>query len=254
MTWFLLTPPRARPRVRLVCLPPAGSGAAAFRAWPGLLPADVEVLPVQLPGRGWRVREAAVSDLRRLAEMLAGELGTREELPTAIFGHSMGSWLGLELARHLEAEGRGPIRLFASSRQAPSLGCTQGRISHLDDDRFLAAMKARYQAVPPEIENDREMLALLLPGLRADMAALESHVHRPAAVRCPITAFLGESDHAVPVEQMAPWAAETTGSFRVTTFRGGHFYFAADPKPVIAAIATELAEASSARTDGVSAR
>lgn len=41
-------------RLRLFCLPYAGGSALMFRTWPNALPADVEVCPVQLPGRSTR--------------------------------------------------------------------------------------------------------------------------------------------------------------------------------------------------------
>ena len=45
------------PRVRVVCLPPAGAGACFFHGWGAVLPQWAEVLPVELPGRNTRIRE-----------------------------------------------------------------------------------------------------------------------------------------------------------------------------------------------------
>jgi surfactin synthase thioesterase subunit len=236
--------------VRLLCLPYAGAGAVVFRTWSAALPADVELLPVQLPGRGVRLREPMGRDLGALADQIAGALDAYADLPLGIFGHSMGSWLGLAVARRLEDAGRAPFCLFASGRQAPSLGCTQSRLSHLEDEAFLDQIEARYAAVPPEIRRDREMLDLVLPALRADMTALEAYEHRGGPLSCPITAMAGASDRNVPVEHLAPWAAETLGAFRVQTFPGGHFYFNEDPRPLLGALAEGLGSAR-ARAGGV---
>ncbi len=51
-------PDEAPPRLRLVCIPPAGFGACYFSGWGAKLPRDIEVLPVELPGRNTRSREA----------------------------------------------------------------------------------------------------------------------------------------------------------------------------------------------------
>ena len=58
--WVLVAPNNAtgpQLTVSLVCLPPAGGSGAAFAAWQAALPPSVAVLPVELPGRGTRVKE-----------------------------------------------------------------------------------------------------------------------------------------------------------------------------------------------------
>ncbi|MFD0332529.1 thioesterase II family protein [Streptomyces erythrogriseus] len=47
--WFV-RPPSPEATARLFCFPFSGSGASAFSAWPAALD-DVEVCPVQFPGR-----------------------------------------------------------------------------------------------------------------------------------------------------------------------------------------------------------
>ena len=47
----------ADPELRLFCLPCAGGGASAFRAWRDGLPASIDLCPVQLPGRENRLNE-----------------------------------------------------------------------------------------------------------------------------------------------------------------------------------------------------
>ena len=44
-------------RLRMFCFPYAGGGASIYRGWAGGLPAQVEVCPVQLPGREGRMRD-----------------------------------------------------------------------------------------------------------------------------------------------------------------------------------------------------
>ena len=76
MAWFARTSPDAGARVRLICLPYAGGTAAVYRDWAGALGTGVEVLPVQLPGRGWRLRETPSVDLKALAARAADEVLT----------------------------------------------------------------------------------------------------------------------------------------------------------------------------------
>lgn len=46
------------PRVCVACIGPAGAGACFFHGWGAALPDWLEVLPVELPGRNTRLREA----------------------------------------------------------------------------------------------------------------------------------------------------------------------------------------------------
>lgn len=229
INWFM-APGRAEAAgVRLFCLPYAGGSAAVYRPWAVQLAPEVEVLSAQLAGRGWRLRDRPVTDLGQLAGELAGAIAGEREGPFAVFGHSMGAWLGLEVVRRLESLGRRPVCFFASGRQAPVLGCTQPLMSHLSDADFVSEVQTRYGGIPTEILSEPELLALLLPALRADIALLEGYSHRPAnPVSTPIHALVGERDAVVAVDEMAPWASETTGGFDITTLRGGHFYFQPD--------------------------
>ena len=47
--WFVGTVPRPRARQRLYCLPYAGGAASVYRGWAELLPADIELWPIE-PG------------------------------------------------------------------------------------------------------------------------------------------------------------------------------------------------------------
>jgi medium-chain acyl-[acyl-carrier-protein] hydrolase len=229
MNWFFTPEPRDGAGVRLFCLPYAGASAAVFRDWGRSLPAEVEVRAVQLAGRGWRLREPPEVDLGTQAEGVADAIAACADRPFAIFGHSMGSWLGLEVVRLLERRGLSPVVLFASGRQAPSVGATRPPLSHLDDERFVEQVQKQYGGIPAPILDDREILELLLPALRADITSLETYRHEPAPkITCPLIAVGGDRDPIVPIEHLEPWQAVTGGEFLVRTFPGGHFYFQPD--------------------------
>lgn len=54
-SWIACRKPNPQARLRLFCFPYAGSGPSIFRTWTDDFPADVEVCPVQYPGRGTRL-------------------------------------------------------------------------------------------------------------------------------------------------------------------------------------------------------
>jgi hypothetical protein len=59
--WLAERDIRLGARVRLFCLPHAGSGSAAFYRWKRLLP-GIDVCPVLLPGREMRLSEESRVD------------------------------------------------------------------------------------------------------------------------------------------------------------------------------------------------
>jgi len=234
MKWFLTRSEQSAPRSRLLCLPWAGAGAAAYRDWHLHLPDDVEVCSLQLPGRGWRVREAPRDDLVEIADEVTDAVMELDELPTLLFGHSFGAWLGLLVARRLQGAGRAPLALVASGRRSPSHPRTDAPMRHLDDDGFVDEIQRRYGAISPEIVEDGDLLTLLLPALRADVAALETYAHDPRVrIECPLVAVGGARDPVVPVDELASWATETSGPFETRVFAGGHFFLQEDPEPLL---------------------
>jgi surfactin synthase thioesterase subunit len=225
VSWFYV--PQARPwhALKLVCLPYAGAPAAAYREWGALVPEHVEVHAIQLPGRGWRMRETPLDSIKQMGEQVAAAVYALDG-PLALFGHSMGSWLGLEVARRLQELGRVPQMLIASGRQAPALGPKLEPMSHFDDDLFVETVQRRYGGIPAQILADREMMALLLPALRADVRALEEYAHEPSSpVECPLVALGGRDDPLVTRDDLEAWREETSAAFGLRTFAGGHFYF-----------------------------
>ena len=62
------------PALDLYCLPCAGASASMYLRWRRRLPAWIEVLPLELPGRGMRLGEPLVEDFQTLVEQLCAEI------------------------------------------------------------------------------------------------------------------------------------------------------------------------------------
>src|ERR1041385_8744046 len=90
--WIVrLTPPTRPPVRRLLCVPYAGGGVAAFARWPAALPRDTEVLAVQLPAREGRIQERPITDMALIAGAIAAELEAMAPVPLVIFAYSVGA-------------------------------------------------------------------------------------------------------------------------------------------------------------------
>ena len=232
----------AHPKARVFCFPHAGGAAAAFRLWPQGLPQDLEVLAVQLPGRGNRWKELAVGSIPAIVEALLPAMLPHMNMPFAFFGHSMGSMVAYALACELVRRG-GPLpaHLFVSARRPPRVTDALPPVHALPDDEFVAEVNRRYSAIPPEVAREAELMALLLPSLRADLRALETF-EAPAATPLPfpVSAFGGTDDRCTPAFHLEAWREETRAAFRMRLFAGGHFYVDSRRDEVLAEVSAAL--------------
>jgi medium-chain acyl-[acyl-carrier-protein] hydrolase len=240
--WIHRLAPRPLTTARLFCFPPAGHGSAIFRLWPNGLPSSYEVCAIELPGRGARLREPPIPSIPTIVEQLIDSLLPELDRPFAFFGHSMGAVLAAAVAQSLAARGeRQPSHLIVSARRPPLMFDSASSLRALADEDFVVEINRRYAGIPQEVVNDPELLAMLLPALRADVAALEQYV--PAAqapLECPITACGGTSDTTTPLAHMEAWRRETRKQFRLRLFSGGHFYFLNERVALLAEIAQIL--------------
>jgi surfactin synthase thioesterase subunit len=225
----------------LVCFPHAGGSASTFIPLSEELSAGAEVLVAQYPGRQDRMAEPALADLRQMADQAAQALLPWRDRPVALFGHSMGSLVAYEVALRLELRwGRTPVGLFVSSRVAPSLSINRG--VHTMDDERLAMHLAKLSGTPPALLADKDLLAAILPAVRADYRAIETYQDREGfKVGCPISGFCGDKDAGVPLDGLAKWADYTTAQWTSRLFDGGHFYLQPRGPELARAVLEDLA-------------
>lgn len=246
--WVPRAPPRSEARLRLFCFPHAGAGASTFREWPPGLPADVEVCAVQLPGRENRMREAPIVRMGELVAALAGDLRGLLDRPFAFFGHSMGAFIGFELARELRRRGApGPDHLIVSAARAPHLPLARPPLYALPEPQFVEEVRGM-NGTPPEVFAHPELRGLILQVLRADCALCETSVFRPEApLDCDITVLGGFDDREVDRAQLVAWRELTTGICTFRMWPGDHFFIRSARPEVLALVAATLDRVASER-------
>jgi medium-chain acyl-[acyl-carrier-protein] hydrolase len=257
--WLAYREVNPRARLRLFCFPYAGGGASAYRGWASSLPADIEVCPVQLPGRESRLREAPFERPEPLLQAIANALQPYLDLPFAFFGHSLGAMLSFELARELRRRGGVlPQHLFVSGRRAPDVVRREEDIHDLPEPEFIAKLR-ELNGTPEEVLQHAELMRLLLPVLRADFAVNETYVYtEEAPLDVGISAFGGLGDEEVTRDDVAHWSRHGRAPFRLRMLPGDHFFVHSARDLVTECVARDLAElhgaASAPRPAGASSR
>lgn len=239
--WVVRFQPRPNAALRLYCFPYAGSGTSVYRAWSPLLPPEVEVCAVQLPGRESRYAEPAYTSIPALVSAIAEGLAPELDRPFAFFGHSMGSLVAFELARALRDRGGAtPALLFVSGRWAPDWPRNDAPIAHLSSEALLEEVQRRHQGIPKEILAHEELRSLFGGILKSDMAALESYRYTEAPkLSCPIVAFWGDRDRPSE-ESVQAWGKHSSARFSAREIPGEHFFLNTERELLLEQIASEL--------------
>lgn len=211
------------PQYSLYCFPFAGGSATYYADWASRFDGPVELVPIQLPGRGPRMGEPPPTCIHGLADDIAVAIAAEDTVPL-LFGHSMGAILAFEVARRLESLGRPAAHLFVSGRPAPLLSRPVAVVSDLPHEQMVQVLRD-YGAADEEILQHEELLGLLMPVIRADFAMIESYQYRPGPpLPCPVTSWCGSHDPEIHPEEMQGWACETTAGWRLFVRPGGHFF------------------------------
>ncbi len=239
--WFAGYRPRPEAKVRVLCFPHAGSSAAAFAQWQTKLPVEIEVCPIEYPGRGSRRSERPFVRVLPLVSAITTDLLRATEKPYAMFGHSMGALIAFELLRLVERNRcSAPVGLFVAGCRGPSLPPRRRPIYALPDDEFISEIKA-LRGTPDEILRNPEMMQLVLPVLRADMELADTYAYRAAAPSlCRLFTYGGSSDTETLPEELGAWALETDDGCVTRMYPGDHFFLRTSESAVLCNLATDL--------------
>ncbi|MFB7216143.1 thioesterase II family protein [Streptomyces sp. NPDC056255] len=229
----------------LVLLHHAGGSARVFDALVSALPPEIRPIALDLPGRGraWRETPATTADdavdrLLRQIEGIDGEF--------AIFGHSLGAYLGLALAARLE-EVEGGVRcstLFASANSGPVAAVLpfDGSALLTDDEEIFRITAASGGSVAQQVLDHPQLRTRAADLLRADFALSESFLRkqRRTVTEADIVVCCG-TDDIFSAQQLEQWRLNSTSRTQIHRLPGGHFYLEQEAAQVAAVVTGHLA-------------
>lgn len=241
--------PRPMATRRLLCVPYAGGGRMAFRGWAQLLPPQVEPYVLQLPAREERMGQPALQSWSPMMAAVIRALAALPPAPTAIYGHSLGALIALDIARWMEADQPGRLQhLFVAARPWPGHPAAAADIADLPDladDALLEAMDRRYGSLSTGMSHP-EIRDVVMPTLRADLRLLADHRHHHGpGLRSPLTVLAGDRDPATPAESVTGWRNETRGRYSECVLEdAAHFFIDTHRTDVVGCILDRWGAAS----------
>ncbi len=214
-------------RIKLFCLPYAGGSAAIYYKWRGFLNGHIALYPVELAGRGKRIRTPLYNDLKEAVEDICSIIGPETDGgPYALFGHSMGSLLAFETIYRLEQMGKkSPIHAFFSGRCAPCIA-EKSKILHVLPDGQFKEEILKMGGTDSEVFENEELSGFFIPLLKSDFKIVETYryAEKGEKLKTDITVLSGKADSIAVHEDIAGWRQHTAGNCEIYEFEGGHFF------------------------------
>lgn len=215
--------------LKLICLPYAGGTAASiYLPWKKRLSEYVDVLPLEMPGRGKRIRDSFKTSMKETIEDLMTEFTKmiETEEPYLLFGHSMGSLLAFELYHKALEEGLPvPESLIVSGGQPPQLIEHRQRNYHQLSKEDFTKEVIKSGQVREELFHNQVLLDLYISILYADYKLVETYRFVPKGRKFnrDIYCLIGKHDPVI-LEQSDLWSEHTDRKLNKLLFEGGHFF------------------------------
>jgi medium-chain acyl-[acyl-carrier-protein] hydrolase len=223
--WWMVHRPRCLAKLRLFCFPFAGGDASAYYKWADRVPETVELLSLQLPGRGSLYKTPLIDNMDRLMERLLPQTVPLLDRPYIFFGHSLGARIAFELSCRLRQRGEPlPQHFVASGSLPPQLSRLPPMAYELPTPQFKEELRI-LGGTPDEVLDNPQMLDVFLPMLRSDFQLFETY--RPKD-RIPLPVDLsiwgGIHDPRVSLEHLLVWGELFTGRVEEHFYPGGHIF------------------------------
>lgn len=246
LPWLPRVRSKAESKLRLFCFPYAGGTTYTYNSWDSLLPQEIEVCPVELPGRAGRMREPAARSIRSLVQSMASALLPWMDRPFAFYGHSMGALISFELACELRRRSNQlqPVHMFVSSCLAPHSPRRGEKITYnLPEPEFIEELRG-FNGIPREVlDHSEELMQLTMPLLRADFEACQTYQYiAEPRLECPLTVVGGLLDKGLNQTDLEEWREQTTSACTVRMVSGDHLFINTSQTWILRLLAEELSE------------
>ena len=167
--------------IRLFCVPYAGGSALVYKPWiADFQRQGIELIPLEMKGRGSRITESFYADFEEAKEDLLQMIYQyleESDHPFAFLGHSMGSLLAYELALSVSEKGFIPSHLFLSGGQPPHSGWNHNSYYH-SSDQLLKEHLLHLGGMPDIIMNNESLYHYFVHIIKEDYRIMDTYIVR----------------------------------------------------------------------------
>lgn len=211
--------------LQLFCLPYAGGSSAFYYNFRNYLNRDIQLIPVEMKGHGYRMDEECCQSMSEIVEDLYTELMAKKEPgPYAFFGYSFGAHVGFELAYLMkERTKEEPQHMFFAANTPPHVRKEDPFFHTLNDNQFLERMR-KYGGIPDTILHEEEIIETFLPIMRADIKIENEYIYnpKPTLLNCNFSIIYSKEDNRH--NNMCEWKKYTNANCGFYEFSGSHFF------------------------------
>jgi surfactin synthase thioesterase subunit len=235
-------------KIKLICLPFAGGSRYSYYRYMRFAPEWLEIVPVDLPGRGSRLNDPLLTNIHSIVEDVLTSIEPHIQSGYALYGHSMGALTALLLMRQLRKRKMNlPLHLFVTGHGGPSANNNKIIRHALPKEQLIGELNS-LDGMPAEILQDEWMMDFFLPVIRADFEAIETYRYESdEKFEIPITCVIGKEEQ-ISLENARAWSRETIAHVDVRQFPGKHFFIYQHDNEVVRLIGRTLAKTGVANT------
>ncbi len=196
------------------------------------MPAHIELVTTDYPGRGSRMAEGLLKDVNELVTDMYQQIKHHIDAPYMIYGHSMGGLVAYKMLQLLRTEGKKlPDNVLITGCRAPSSWDKRKRLHDLPYDELVKELTVM-GGVPQEILKDKDSMLFFEPIMRADFSVVASHIYQKTApFSIPFKIITGTQEE-ISQEDALKWQEETTIPLSYERLEGGHFFIFDHPQKI----------------------
>lgn len=238
-SWIVIPRPSPAARLRLFCFPYAGGAAAIFAGWAELLPPEIELCAIQLPGRHERLHEPLLETVEHVVQALVPALLPYLDRPFATFGHCLGAIVMFEVLQALAERTLTPVHIFASGAPAPDRYFAPSMAARSTEE--LTDVLRAIGFARTGVLDDPDAGRSLLPAVRADFEAAARYTFTDGPLlTAPITAIAGLADPFAPPQTVDDWRKRTSSWSSKIVLPGEHYFIVPERAALVATLSAEL--------------
>lgn len=195
---------------------------------------EFEILPLELPGRGNRIREKLIENFEDAANDFVNRILRLLKGGNFVFyGHSLGALFAFRVCQLLENRNILPQYIVVSGNAGPGIALDKD-LNELEKEDFISEL-IKLGGIPAEIAEEPEIIDFFLPILRADFEMANKETFKiEGGINTPIYALMGNEEETS--NEIENWKNYTIGDFQSRIVKGNHFFIYEQVETVATAI------------------